>query len=150
MSNKTKQTITARRDQFIRSWRQYAPEITIAGMTLTQFEVGAQSPDEVRSRQADAQTVLSGIIIERKVADHDLNTSLIMLADTLRGMPGFGYNSPFYRSLGYITKNERKVRTLKPTPVVTPTPMATPTLAPMTTSVPVATIAVIPLAANVA
>ncbi len=146
MSNKAKQSIAERRDQFIRSWRQYAPEITIAGMTLAQFEAGAQSPDEVRSRQADAQTVLSGIIIERKEADKNLNTHLIMLADALRGMPDFGYNSPFYRSLGYITKNERKARTLKPKA----TPMLTPTLAPMATSVPVATIAVIPLAADVA
>jgi hypothetical protein len=146
MSNIAKQSIAARRDQFIRSWRQYAPEITIADMTLAQFEASAQSPDEVRSRQADAQTVLSGIIIERKVADHDLNTRLIMLANMVRGMPAFGYNSPFYRSLGFVTKNERKVRTLKPTP----TPVVTPTLAPMATSVPVATIAVIPLAENVA
>ena len=150
MSNIAKQTIAERRNQFIRSWHQYAPEITIAGMTLAQFEITGQNPDEVRHRQSDAQTVLSGIIIERKQADKDLNTSLLMLADTLRGMPGFGYNSPFYRSLGYITKNERKVRTPKQTPVVTPTPMETPTLAPLATSVPVATIAVIPLAENVA
>ena len=150
MSNIAKQTIVARRNQFIRSWRQYAPEVTIAGMTLAQFEASAQGPDEVRHRQADAQTVLSGIIIERHQADKELKIKLIMLADTLRGMPGFGYDCPFYRSLGFITKSERKVPTPKSAPMPTPMVTQTPVIAPMATVQPVATIAVIPLAANVA
>ena len=119
MSNIKKQNVAARRNQFIDSWRKFAPELTLAGYTLAQFEVEAQIPAEVRERLSAAKTEVAGVIIERQQADDLLRAKLHMLTDVLRGTPGFGYDSPFYRSLGFIPKSERKpsIRR-KPTPVV--------------------------------
>ena len=126
MSTIKKQNVAARRNQFIDSWRKFAPELTLAGYTLAQFEVEAQEPAEVRQRLSAAKTEVAGVIIERQQADDRLRATLHMLTDVLRGTPGFGYDSPFYRSLGFTTKSEKKRPVLTKTVIVTLTiPAAT-------------------------
>lgn len=102
------QTVSTRRDQFIDSWRKFAPEMSIAGYTLAQFIAESQAPDEIRQRLSAARTEVAGTIIERQAAEKLLKEKLIMLTDALRGTPGHGYDSPFYRSIGFIPKSERK------------------------------------------
>ena len=108
------QTVSTRRDQFIESWRKFAPEMSIAGYTLAQFVAESQAPDEIRQRLSAARTEVAGTLIERQAADSLLKEKLIMLTDALRGTPGYGYDSPFYRSIGFVPKSERKRPVRKP------------------------------------
>ena len=126
MSAIKKKNVAARRDQFIDSWRKFAPELTLSGYTLAQFEVEAQQSAEVRQRLSAAKTEVAGVIIERKQADKLLRVKLHMPTDVLRGTPGFGYDSPFYRSLGFKPKSEIKRSVRTETVIVTQTIPAAP------------------------
>ena len=86
----------------------------------------AQEPAEVRQRLNEAKTEVAGVIIERQQADDRLRITLHMLTDVLRGTPGFGYDSPFYRSLGFTPKSEMKRPVRTKTVVVTQTIPAEP------------------------
>lgn len=126
MSTISQLSIAARRHQFIVSWREFAPEESFAGSTLAQFEAQSQEPEEVRQRLFLAKTQLAAIILERQQADDRLWNQLILLAHGVRANPSYGEDCPFYRSLGFIPKSERKPsirRNPKPA-VATATPPA--------------------------
>ena len=114
MPKQTNNTVSQRRAQFIASWRQFAPEATFANLTLAQFEVESEKPLEVRARMTELQTQLKGIKIERDQADEALSEVLVSVANSIRGNPDFGLNSPLYRSLGFVPKDERKRPQRKP------------------------------------
>ena len=100
--------VSQRRTQFIASWREFAPAATFANLTLAQFEEESQKPLEVRARMTVLQTQLKGMKIERDQADEVLSEVFVSVANSIRGNPDFGLNSPLYRSLGYVPKSERK------------------------------------------
>lgn len=108
MSKQSNKTVSLRRDQFIASWREYAPEATFAGVTLAQFEVDSKKPLELRQRMQVARTQLAGMLLERDKADTVLVELLVNIANSIRGNPDHGLNSPLYRSLGFVPKSERK------------------------------------------
>jgi len=56
------------------------------------------------------QTQLKGIKIERDQADEVLSEVFVSVANSIRGNPDFGLNSPLYRSLGFVPKDERKLK----------------------------------------
>ena len=98
--------------------------MSIAGYTLAQFVAESQAPDEIRQRLSAARTEVAGTLIERQAADNLLKEKLIMLTDALRGTPGYGYDSPFYRSIGFVPKSERKRPVRKPKAAATPMALA--------------------------
>jgi len=150
MSAINRQDVSTRRDQFIDSWRKFAPEMSIAGYTLAQFVAESQAPDEIRQRLSAARTEVAGTIIERQAADNRLKEKLIMLTDTLRGTPSYGYDSPFYRSIGFVPKSERKRPVRQPKAVVA-APMAIAAVPMALATVPMTLVSVpIPPSANVA
>jgi len=110
MTKQSNNTVSQRRAQFIASWRQFAPEATFANLTLAQFEEESEKPLEVRSRMTVLQTQLKGIKIERDQADEVLSEVFVSVANSIRGNPDFGLNSPLYRSLGFVPKDERKLK----------------------------------------
>lgn len=108
MPKQSNNTVSQRRAQFIASWREFAPAATFANLTLAQFEVESQKPLDVRSRMKALQTQLKGMKIERDQADEVLGEVFVSVANSIRGNPDFGLNSPLYRSLGFVPKSERK------------------------------------------
>jgi len=105
-----------RREQFVSSWRQHAPDETFANRSLAQFEAETAAATEVRERIKAAQTQLAGLIGERKNADLAMNDLMILIAHAVRGNPEYGENSPLYRALGFVPKNERKSGLKRNTP----------------------------------
>lgn len=97
-----------RRDQFLAAWQQFAPAETLGGLTLAQFEAEAQKPTAVRTRLKAAQAQVRGITLERAKADEVLNEQFVRIANSVRGNPDFGVDSPLYRALGFVPKSERK------------------------------------------
>lgn len=104
----TNKTAPLRREQFIASWREYAPEVTFAGMTLAEFEAGTLESIDVRKRMDEAQTKLAGMKLAREQADRTMTDLMILVAHGVRADPTYGEDSPFYRALGYVPKSERK------------------------------------------
>lgn len=114
MPKQTNATVSQRRAQFIASWREFAPGVTFANLSLAQFEVETEKPLEVRSRMTAVQAQLRGMKIERDQADLAATEVFVSVANSIRGNPDFGLNSPLYRSLGYVPKSERKRAKRKP------------------------------------
>jgi hypothetical protein len=101
--------VIQRREQFIASWRQYAPESAFAGFTLDQFEAESIKPLEVRAQMREARTTLAGLKLERDKTDETYMQMLVAVANGIRAdLQNFGPDSPLYRSLGYIPRSERK------------------------------------------
>ena len=90
-------------------WRKFhAQDKSFAGMTLAEFEVKSKEPLDVRKDLGDARTKVSGLILKRDQADENLNEDLILIAHAIRADQAFGEDCPFYRSLGFVPKSERK------------------------------------------
>jgi hypothetical protein len=115
MKNRTK-TVIEKSQQFISSWTEFAPEATLAGKTLAQFTTDSQAPNDVQAQIVSAKTKYTGYINDRNEAILVLRDQLVNLANAVRCDPDHGLNSAFYRSLGYITKTERKNPTRKALP----------------------------------
>lgn len=108
MSKLTTNIVSQRRDQFLASWREYAPEATFAGFSLAQFETESMKPLEIRNRMVAARTQLGGMKLERDKTDETHSEMLTAIANGIRADPTHGPDSPLYRSLGFIPKSERK------------------------------------------
>ena len=122
MATKLTPKLTAvRSDEFLVAWRQFAPELTLAGRTLAEYEQERLIPREVQQRVNAAKTKYTGYIGERNQALDDLKDLLIMLANAVRSEPNLGPNSSFYRALGFITKRERMRPGPKPKRAAAPT-----------------------------
>lgn len=100
--------VTRKRAQFISSWAEYAQDKSFAGMTLAEFEAKSEAPLTVRKDLADVRTKAKGLILERDKADATLNEDLLLIAHAIRADTDFGEDCPFYRSLGFVPKSERK------------------------------------------
>lgn len=108
MPRYTDKTVSIRRDQFLKSWKEFALETTFAGMTVAEFEERSNEPIEARERIAEARTKVSGLLLDREKADQTLNDDLILIAHAIRGNKSFGEDCALYRSLGFVPKSERK------------------------------------------
>ena len=108
MAKYTNQTASQRREQFLTSWREHAPDVTFGEKSLAQFEAETAGAIEVRQRIQTANTQLAGLIAERNAADRAMNDLMILVAHAIRGNPAYGENSALYRSLGYVPKSERR------------------------------------------
>lgn len=108
MSKLTTNIVSQRRDQFLASWREYAPGATFAGVSLEQFEAESMKPLEVRGRMMALRTQLGGMKLERDKLDEAHSELLTAVANGIRADPAHGPDSPLYRSLGFIPKSERK------------------------------------------
>ncbi|MEI6820130.1 MAG: hypothetical protein WCL19_11090 [Verrucomicrobiota bacterium] len=104
----TLKTVTERSNEFIVAWREFAPELTLVGRTLAQFETEKLLPEEVQQRILAAKAICQGLINERDQARVALKETLVSLSDAVRGEASHGLNSNFYRALGFIPKRERK------------------------------------------
>ena len=114
--------MTRKRAQFLSSWAEYAQDKSFAGMTLAEFEATSQEPFDVRKDLADARTKAKGLILERDKADETINEDFVLIAHAIRADKAFGEDCPFYRSLGFVPKSERKTgrrRGDSPAPSVT-------------------------------
>lgn len=108
----TNKTVSLRREQFLASWLEFAPDVTFAGLTLAQFEDKSKTPLDARKSIREVQTKLRGLLLDRDKADELLNQDLILIAHAIRGNELFGEDCAFYRSLGFIPKSERKTGTV--------------------------------------
>ena len=100
--------ILQRRKQILDAWRTLAPEVTLNGMTLEQFEEATKEPEAVRQRLDEAATSIIALRLQRLQADGQLREQIADLVDAVKGNPEFGANSPLYSAFGYVPRDARK------------------------------------------
>jgi hypothetical protein len=101
-------TVAERSKEFISAWRQFAPDLMLAGRTLAEFEAESQLPKESEREVYAAKTHYKGAIATRNQATEQVKQSLRKLTHAVLADPAHGDNSAFYRSLGFIVQRERK------------------------------------------
>ena len=101
-------TVAERSKEFISAWRQFAPDLMLAGRTLAEFEVESQLPKEFEREVNAAKTHYKGVIATRNQAIDQVKQSLLKLTHAVRADPDHGDNCAFYRALGLIVQSERK------------------------------------------
>ncbi len=93
---------------FRAAWRELAPTATFAGMDLAEFETASGPALALRADIAALELQLDGKKPARMDADMAATDLLDLVVNSVRGTPGFGPDSPFYRAFGYVRKRERK------------------------------------------
>ena len=112
MANKNNKNVSLRREKFLASWLEFAPDATFAGSTLAEFEEESKESLQIRKTMGAAKTKLAGLKLKRDKADEVLNEKLVLITNAIRGTPEYGQDCELYRSLGFIPKSERKTGTV--------------------------------------
>ncbi len=99
---------TFRSKHFLTAWKAYAADTEIAGFSIDDLAADIAEAREIREQIAAARTIVSGLILKRKQKDDQIKENLGLIANTVRGTSEFGYESPFYRALGYVPKSEQR------------------------------------------
>lgn len=107
MSRKSKTSIPLKRDAFVMAWRQFAAEVSFAGMSLEEFRYATEKSVTDRNQIEALKVKLAGLIRQRGVSDEALRKNLILVINAVRGAPAYGEDSPLYRALGYVPRSER-------------------------------------------
>jgi len=106
MRRYTTKSVPEIREAFIRAWREFAPDASFAGMSLTEFESRSLPVLEVREQLGVAQVRVKGLVIVRDQADLELRDLLGLLVNAVRGDANHGADSALYRAIGYVPKSE--------------------------------------------
>ncbi len=101
-------TVAERSKEFISAWRQFAPDLQLAGRTLAEFETESQLPKESERDVYAAKTHYKGAIATRNQATEQVKQSLLKLTHAVLADPDLGNNCAFYRALGFTVQSERK------------------------------------------
>ena len=110
---------------FTASWRLSAADESFADMTLAEFEAANEASFRLR-REIDALNLrLATKKTERDAADRAARACLTRVANSIKGSPRHGANSPLYAGLGFICDRDRKSglrRKFKNPPQIAPLP----------------------------
>ena len=71
-------------------------------MRPEQLEAKLREAEKIRGEIASALARLSALRLQRDQTERALAKDLIRLANGVRGHPGYGDDSPFYSSLGFV------------------------------------------------
>ncbi|GAA5483678.1 hypothetical protein [Haloferula sargassicola] len=114
MKRYTVNTAIQARDEFIRAWKQHAPEVSFGDMTVDQFAESTSAMLDVRDRIADARSIVKGLIRERDHVDAEFRKRMQQVVRFIQGADAFGEDSALYRALGYVPKSERSSGLTRP------------------------------------
>lgn len=88
--------------------RLLAPDATLANMTLGKFEELTQASLIERNKVDQALRQHSAAIARREAADKKTRELLKRVVHAVQAHPTYGPNSDLFRTMGYVTDDERK------------------------------------------
>lgn len=100
--------ITLSLSNLLRAWEELAPEAAFAGMSLEQFREATASAFTNRQKLTWLTQERAATVAARAASDRDAVEKYLLVVNAIKGSPAQGENSPLYRSLGYVTKSERR------------------------------------------
>lgn len=95
-------------ETLLQAWLNNAPDAIFSGMTLAQFRTATAPALTAREQLSKLKQDSRSAIAARENADLLANEDYLRVVNAIRGSELHGENSPFYRALGYKTRNERK------------------------------------------
>jgi len=95
-------------DNVAGAWRLLAPDATLANMTLAKFEELTQSSVIERNKVEQALRLHSAAIARREAADKNTRNLIKRVVHAVQAHPSYGPNSDLFRTMGYVTEDERK------------------------------------------
>lgn len=108
--------------QIRRAWAEFAPEASMAGMTLSQFEAEITTLQELQNDILDLNTQLDGKRTDRSIEEDRLKKVLARVVNSIKGSPEHGPDSKFYDGCGFVRDSDRKsgLHRLPATPAIIP------------------------------
>lgn len=100
--------ITQSLDSLLRAWEELAPDAVFSEMTLEQFRTATAPAYETRQQIVWLDQQRRSLMAARRAADEKANELYLLVVNSIKGSPQHGENSPLYRSLGYVTKDDRR------------------------------------------
>ncbi len=100
--------ITQSLDSLLRAWEELAPDAVFSEMTLEQFRTATAPAYETRQQIVWLDQQRRSLIAARRAADEKANELYLLVVNSIKGSPQHGENSPLYRALGYVTKDDRR------------------------------------------
>ena len=95
-------------ETLLQAWDKNDPTAVFSGMTLEQFRTATAPAVVSRAKLSQLKQESRAAIAARQNADRVANEDYLRVVNAIRGSEMHGENSPFYRALGYKTRNERK------------------------------------------
>ncbi len=108
MSELRNKSVLVRARHFLTAWRQFAPDIELAAIKVTDLEMQMRNANEVRLEILQAEAVLSGLRGKRDKGEKALSDQLTMIAYGVRGHQDLGEDCPLYRAMGYVVTSENR------------------------------------------
>jgi hypothetical protein len=100
--------IALRLEELAEAWRTTAPEIRLAGMSLEQFQAAALPTRTIREELQQARLEIKGKIAARAAVDAQGRELALRVVAAVIAEATQGPNSPLYRAMNYVTKEERR------------------------------------------
>jgi hypothetical protein len=94
--------------RILNAWKSLAPDKTIAGMTVAQFEAAIAPSFDTRTQIADLENQLTQLMNSRNDADEASMAKAAQVVAGVQADPAFGPNSSLFEAMGYVRKSERK------------------------------------------
>ena len=95
MGDKIKLTDTA--------WEENAPLVKFAGMTHAQYKAAAQLSLDAREKVTSLEIQLQTARVNRDIADADINETILVVVNSMKGDPNYGEDSPLYAAMDVVT-----------------------------------------------
>jgi hypothetical protein len=109
MATKRKYPPTAERvGIFTAAWREIAPEVSFAGMTLAEFETQTLPVATSAQRLKTLEVQYAAELKARDEADASAREAMRIVAHAVRGNPAYGEDSRLYRAMGFVPLSERQ------------------------------------------
>ena len=103
------------------AWERIAPAAEFGGMSLADFRAAVAESFTLRTQSAELEAELSANIARRAAADEATNTKLKLVVNSVKGHPTYGENSDLYRTMGYVTGDDRATGLTRKSKVEQPT-----------------------------
>ena len=89
-------------------WAQLAPNEKFGGCSLEEYRALMAKSDQYRQRLDELRARYLESLRLRDDADWELNEAYLKVVDGVKGHGGFGANSPLYKAMGYVPRDERR------------------------------------------
>ena len=101
-------------------WAEIAPNDTIVGVSLAQFDEAVAASIAARAGSVSDKTNRRGVISLRNAADVISLALVQRVVSSIKADEAYGPESPLYRALGYIPASERRSPRAAATATITP------------------------------
>lgn len=100
--------ISDKSKKLLHSWRELAPNMTFAGLTLEGFRALVNPANEIRSSIEKADQDRTAQVIRRDAAEKVVKENYLRIVNAIKAAPEHGEDSPLYGAIGYVVRSAKQ------------------------------------------